>query len=86
MLAIRQRAVDFDQARREANAAAALLEMEGGTTASATFDDADGKIDDAGGKKLGAGLGGLGDLDALNKETGLRDCESLGTYWRLCAH
>lgn len=80
MLEIRRRAVDFDQARREANAAAALLEMEGGvaaTSAAKAFDEAEEKMDEAGGDKLRgdafAGLvGNKMDVD-LNKETGLKD-------------
>jgi hypothetical protein len=83
MLDIRQRAVDFDQARREANAAAALLEMEGGSAAAAAsmaFEDAEERMDEAGGDKLrGDAFAGMAgdrmDLDLLNKETGLKDCQ-----------
>jgi hypothetical protein len=81
MLDIRQRAVDFDQARREANAAAALLEMEGGSAAAAAskvFDDTEEQMDQAGGDGLrGDAFAGMTgermDLDLLNKETGLKD-------------
>lgn len=61
MLDIRQRAEQFDQARREANAAAALLEMEGGNAATPGAD-----VDMAG------GLSNT-DMDELNKTTGLKD-------------
>lgn len=61
MLDIRQRAQQFDQARREANAAAALLEMEGGN----------GAPPGAGGDSFG-NLSQM-DMDELNKETGLKD-------------
>lgn len=61
MLDIRQRAEQFDQARREANAAAALLEMEGGNGAP---------------PGIGSTLLGdpsKMDMDELNKQTGLKD-------------
>jgi hypothetical protein len=85
MLDIRQRAVDFDQARREANAAAALLEMEGGSAAvaaSKAFEDVEERMDEAGSDMLpGDAFVGMSgdkmDLDLLNKETGLKDCQYL---------
>jgi hypothetical protein len=63
MLDVRQRAQDFDQARREANAAAALLEMEGGAASNGA--EQDKAIDDATADSM--------DIDPLEKTTGLKD-------------
>ena len=81
MIVIRQRAVDFDQARREANAAATLLEIEGGSAAvvaSKAFEDAEKHMDQEDGLQGDPFSGMTGermDLDLLNKETGLKDCQ-----------
>jgi len=87
MLDIRQRAEDFDQARREANAAAALLDLEGGSaslsgSAAIALSQAEQKMAEAGpgdtvDKKSFSSFGALagGKMD-LDKQTGLKDCPS----------
>jgi hypothetical protein len=85
MLDIRQRADDFDQARREANAAAALLDLEGGGgptsgPAAAALDQAQQKMENAGpGDTAKTSFADLGEMAGnkmdLDKETGLKDCE-----------
>jgi hypothetical protein len=59
--------------------------MEGGSAAAAAavsmaFEDAEERMDEAGGDKLrGDAFAGMAgdrmDLDLLNKETGLKDCQ-----------
>ena len=86
MLDIRQRADDFDQARREANAAAALLDLEGGGAPAASaalsqVDAAEQKMEKAGAGDTAqtsfSSLGGVSKMD-LDKETGLKDRECFG--------
>lgn len=79
MLDIRQRADDFDQARREANAAAALLDLEGGGAPSALgqVEAAEQRMENAGAgdtaKVSFSSLGAVAEMD-LDKETGIKDC------------
>ncbi|KAG9056060.1 putative DNA helicase ino80 [Serendipita sp. 407] len=88
MLEIRRRATDFDQARdqarREANAASALLGIKGGAaspSASNALEDAEKRMLENGGDQMrNDAFGGFEsqmDIDGLDKQTGLKDFDEL---------